>query len=439
MRVPLKPPTTDPLVWDADRQTLDAILDVEDHGVVGGTYDTWDAVRLRDRADGLSPEQRWAGIAIKRRAARRELPLRAKDGSAFFFSAIGDFTRALHILDCNGRSAAAHSETDLQKSLIEEPFSSSVLEGAATTRQIARKMIEDGRPPMNVDEQMVLNNYHAMAFIREHRSEPLTPERILELHRLLTQDTLEKPEKAGVLRAANDDVRVVDSVSGETLHMPPPAAELETRLQALCDFANARNSENGAFLHPVIRAIVLHFMLSYDHPFWDGNGRCARALFYWCVLKHGYWLLEYVSISSVILRAPTQYGMAFLHSETDGGDLTYFIVHQLKVIEESLTGLENYLAAKAKELNGLGEAIGALERQINRRQLALVQAALKSPAVTFGIAEHAEQHRVSYLTARADLERLEKMKLLVRGKMGAKLVFRAPSDINARIARWKKG
>ncbi len=281
---------------------------------------------------------------------------------------------------------------------------------------------------------MVLNNYHAMSFIREHRHEPLTPARILELHRILTTDTLERPEKVGVLRAPEDDVRVVAAISGETLHTPPPAVELSRRLQALCDFANGTDSGNSGFLHPVIRAVVLHFMLAYDHPFWDGNGRCARALFYWCVSKHAYWLLEYVSISAVIMRAPTKYGMAFLYSETDEGDLTYFVDHQLKVIEQSLADLQKYLTAKTRELNDLGRALGKLEGLLNRRQLGVVQESTKHPNAKFLIQQHAETHNVSYLTARSDLEELARRRLLKKTKVGVKSVFVVPSDIFTRLA-----
>lgn len=44
-------------------------------------------------------------------------------------------------------------------------------------------------------------------------------------------------------------------------------------------------------------------MIAYMHPFVDGNGRTARALFYWYMLKSGYWLTEYLSISRVIAKS----------------------------------------------------------------------------------------------------------------------------------------
>jgi Fic family protein len=223
-------------------------------------------------------------------------------------------------------------------------------------------------------------------------------------------------------------VRVVDSLTEDTLHTPPLANEIPQRMARLCQFAND-TSQKGDFLHPVIRAIVLHFMLAYDHPFWDGNGRCARALFYWCVLRHGYWLLEYVSISAVLRRSPRQYGKAFLYTESDDSDMTYFIDHQLKVIERSIVELQKYLDAKSKELRDLARALGKLEGQLNRRQLQVIQDALKRPNAKYQIADHERLHSVSYLTARSDMETLSDKGFLRKTKLGVKSIYTVPKNL----------
>jgi len=445
MKIPATPPDVNNVAASirGDQSKLLALYYPE-NSARGGAYDHWEKVRFRPPVAPLTtPEEMWAALKFARSRVRRELPFRDKNGQQIHYSQIAEFQQALHEIDSNARGMiampgqAATSETRdlyLQKSLIEEPFSSSVLEGAATTRAIARKMIEEGRKPKTLDERMVLDNYRAMSFIREHRHEPLSVARILEIHRILTEDTLDRPDRVGVLRAPEDPVRV-EGAEGQTLHWPPAADELPRRLDALCEFANAPSSGKDGFLHPVIRAIVLHYMLAYDHPFWDGNGRCARALFYWCVLKHGYWLLEYVSISAVILRAPVKYGMAFLYSETDAGDVTYFIEHQLGVIERSVADLQEYLVAKSAELSELGRALGKLERQVNRRQLAIIQDALKHDGARYTIAEHERLNHVSYLTARADLEDLASRGLLRKTKQGTKSVFLVPKDLKARLAR----
>ena len=94
------------------------------------------------------------------------------------------------------------------------------------------------------------------------------------------------------------------------------------------------------------QSIILHFMIGYDHPFVDGNGRVARALFYWAMLRHGYPLAKFLSISKVLREAPARYARAYRFTETDGGDLTYFVDHQLDVIARSIEALGDYVTRK---------------------------------------------------------------------------------------------
>jgi len=442
MRIPPTPPPFNE-IWNAlvsNPAKVKKVTDLlsKEHAK---TYAHWDKVRFYKAAPPFSAADVWAAIKIRRNSNRQRLPFSDTKGESLSYVQPNQFLRTLHDIDSNARgligvpgSTATTEGRDiyLQKSLVEEPFSSSVLEGAATTREIAKRMIEEGRAPRTVDERMVINNFRAMEFIREHSKEPLTVERVLEVHRILTEETLEKPEKCGVFRAPDDDVRVVDSMTDDTLHIPPSADELEVRLQKLCDFANAP-SDGGDFLHPIIRAIILHFVLAYDHPFWDGNGRCARALFYWCAMRHGYWLLEYVSISSVIRKAPVKYGTAFLYSETDDGDLTYFIDHQLGVISQAVSDLQVYLEEKSKELLVLQKALGKLAAVLNTRQLQLVQDALKRPNARYEIAKHEQLNSVSYLTARSDLESLARRGFLRKTKEGTKSIFLVPKNLKDRL------
>ncbi len=90
---------------------------------------------------------------------------------------------------------AKTKQSYLIKSLIEEAISSSQLEGASTTRQIAKEMIRTGRTPKDHSEKMIFNNHKAMTFIREYKDETLTPSMIFELHKILTEGTLDKEDE----------------------------------------------------------------------------------------------------------------------------------------------------------------------------------------------------------------------------------------------------
>lgn len=315
-------------------------------------------------------------------------------------------------------------------SITEEALTSSQLEGAVVTRSEARDMIRRQRPPATEHERMVMNNYRTMRLLAELKNEELTPSLVLRIHREVTAGTLQNSEDEGQVRKADSDVRIEDEESGEVFHTPPPAGQLTDRILQLCDFANEPGM--SGFLHPVIRSILLHFWIAYDHPFVDGNGRTARALFYWSMLRHGFWLAEFFSISHEILKAPKQYYRAFLHTETDGNDLNYFIHHQLEVVRASILSLQEYIGRKQAEVETLRRHLGA-DSDFNHRQLALLKHALKHPFSAYTVVSHQTSHAVSNQTAKNDLAALESKGLLIRGKTGKAFVYRPVADLAEKL------
>jgi len=405
-----------------------------------GAYLHWDEFRFRrlpeDALEGMSKEVYWLAMKIGRRNSRRYIPFESKNTNAppFSFSHPDCLLAGLRHIDVKSAgsvstSREAISPMDTQRymvrSILEEPFSSSVLEGAATTRLKAKEIIEKGVKPKTNDERMVLNNYHAMVFIKEHKDDVLTPELVLECHRIITEGTLARPEMAGCLRNSNDVV--VGDDYGEVFHVPPDYRELAARLELLCDFANGDEDGTGIFIHPITKAIILHFMLAYDHPFVDGNGRVARALFYWSVLRSGYWLLEYISISKIIKQAPARYGRAFLYTETDENDLTYFILHQIDVIKRAIAELEVYLERQKQNYQKL---IRILDSEgLNHRQMQTLEDFVKGRIGEITIGQYEQNFRVSYLTARKDLDELKKRRFLGRTQRGRTYYYRPGSRL----------
>ncbi|SKA15748.1 Fic family protein [Lysobacter spongiicola DSM 21749] len=411
---------------------------------VGGVYEHWDRLRHLEPPHGLSSEGWWTALKLARRSLARPLPLNDKSGKPFTVSITGTMHRKLHFLDREAAGAiqAAALVDDqtarkhyLMRSLIEEAMTSSQLEGASTTRRVAKELLSTGRAPRDRSEQMIFNNYAMMQSLRSLGDQALSVELILKMHRLLMVDALDDPGQAGRLRTAEDNVVIQDRADPTiTLHVPPPAAELPERLQALCDFANGGDS--GEFLHPIVRAIAIHFQIGYDHPFCDGNGRTARALFYWSMLRSGYWLSEYVSISSVLKKAPQQYVRAYLHTESDGTDLSYFVAHQLDVIIAAVEGLRGYLARKGRERNQAeallrpGSPLGA---RLNHRQRSILLHAIRHPDSVYEIAGHQAAHRVTYPTARADLLGLVELDLLRQDRRGKAFIFLPARDLAQRL------
>ncbi|MFY0663906.1 MAG: Fic family protein [Natronospirillum sp.] len=446
MRIPKTAPSFDQVL-----QWLDEVKDstIERQVLTAGMLDDkqrythWEKLRFKKHPEGLSAELWWAGLKIARCGASRKLAVDGIDGAPLRWCEPLSLSAALHQLDMHAAGTLKMDErvnraetrnTYIVRSLIEEAITSSQLEGASTTLVEAKEMLRQNRQPRTKDETMIRNNYQVMSFIREQHDTPLTSDMVLELHRMVTEDTLEQPERAGVLRQPTDPVMVVDTVSGDVLHTPPAAESLAARLKFLCDFANG--SVPGEFIHPVLRAIITHFLLAYDHPFVDGNGRTARALFYWVMLRNGYWLMEFITISKIIKRAPRQYGQAFLHTETDENDMTYFIFHQLGVIKKAVEELQEYLDRKQQEMRAARELIAhspRLNSELNARQLGLLRHALENPRHAYRIEDHMRSHGITYETARRDLLSLADLKLLGKVKQGRTWLFPVPSQLRERL------
>jgi Fic family protein len=404
----------------------------------GDRYLHWDELRHRPPPQGLSHEQWWLAEKLARRGTSIPLPLLSSDGGPFWLCQPPMLLKGLHEIDMKAGASVMAPEVVttpstrdryLLSSLLEEAITSSQMEGAATTRDVAKAMIRSRRAPRDRSEQMILNNYRTMQRIRELKDQPITPQLVLDLHRLVSQDTLDDPADAGRLRPPDQEV-VVDDAYGTVFHVPPAADELEQRLELLCCFANGETP--SVFLHPVIRAITLHFWLAYDHPFIDGNGRTARALFYWAMLNQGYWLFEFISISSVINKARGQYERSFLLSESDDNDLTYFLLAQVKVIQQAISSLHAYLERKAGEVAALQLRLAEMDG-LNHRQLALLRHALRHPGFRYTVLSHQSSHGVSNQTARSDLQKLAGYGLLIAGKDGKREIFRVPADLAKRL------
>lgn len=402
----------------------------------------WEDCAYRAKLVDLTDRELWFLIKLSRLPDHRETPLKDQHRKPFSYRLPGEAHRILHLMDLHlGGTIASLSpqitsrdehERYLITSLFEEAITSSQLEGAAVTREVAKTMLLQQRPPRTVDEQMVLNNYHTITMLKDLRQEKLSPELLCRIQQRLTQGTDLREEAQGRFRSPEENVTVWDDEETEPLHVPPTASKLPQRMEQLCDFANQLDA--GAvqgFVHPAVRAIILHFWIGYDHPFVDGNGRTARALFYWQMLRSGYWLVEYLSISAIIRKQPKQYVRAYLHTETDDNDLTYFILYHLRVVERSIEEFRSYVRKKLRERQQLEQTV--LPGLLTERQRAIILKALKDPATVFTYQTHASSHGITLATARSDLLDLEAKKLLQGNRHGRRFEFIAIPDLDQKL------
>ena len=441
MKIPATPPTLADLFSKVkDPERLGEVLARGISSSPQGKYRHWEKLKRLEPPDGLSSREWWTGIKFSRFQIRREVPLlQDKGGKPFTYSLADPVLELLHEIDrdASGRITTQDQITNpqtrdryIERSFIEEAITSSQLEGASTTREVAKDMIRSGRAPIDQSELMILNNYRAIRLIDKLKEQPLTRELLFIIHETLIRNTLEKGAERNFLRAPSNQIAVVDERDGTIVHQPPPAEHIPSRMAAMFDFAN--QTQTGAFLHPILKAIILHFWLAYDHPFIDGNGRAARALFYWSVLSQGFWMFEFLSISSIIRKAPAKYVRSFLYTETDENDLTYFILAQLRVIQRAINELYAYLDKKADEIQKTEQFLQS-SATINHRQVDLLGHALRHPGMRYTIASHEKSQGVTYQTARTDLLDLADQRLLDMTKAGRAFIFTAPRDLPERL------
>lgn len=433
MRIPKSPPELKEIMARLSSERLQQIFALRQTMQPYRHYLPWDKLRRYPPPSGLTSQEWWIVEKLSRRG--KPIGLTDKLGQPFQFSVPELVMEELHQIDLGSGGLVSIPEPIINpqtrdrylvSSLMEEAITSSQLEGAVTTREVAKEMIRSGRKPRDTSEQMILNNYVTMQSIRSFKSFPLSPELVFRIHRMVTEGTLDDSTAAGRLRRA-DEKRVVGDDFGTIYHDPPPAEELPARMDAMCAFANAQTPD--FFVHPAVRAILLHFWLAYDHPFVDGNGRTARALFYWQMLQGNYWLFEFISISQILRKAPVKYARSFLYTETDDNDLTYFLVAQTQVIRRAIRELHEYISRKMRELQQVESHMRSLDL-FNHRQVEVIRHALKHPGQRYTIASHQTSHHVTYETARTDLLGLNARGLLEQQKKGNQMIFLVPADFS---------
>ncbi len=390
-------------------------------------YLHWSDLGYRD----VGPDSRetlWALMKILREGTLKTIKFR---DLVIRFNITDDALRILHELDlCLSSDLVPGSRSDEKKcqiltasSIMEESISSSQLEGASTTTKVAKKMLRENTAPKNESERMIVNNYNAMLFIKEHSGDDLSLELIREIHSIISHDTLADAKYEGTFRDDNSIV-VQDKFSGEIYHDPPDFRKIPDLMQALCEFTN----DNSVFIHPIVKGIVLHFALAYIHPFNDGNGRMARSLFYWYMIRNGYASVEYLSISKVLKSHRGKYDNAYLLSETDGNDITYFINFNLDVVSEATDIFLNYVERKMEEKDRSLNDPRTSDLTIRQREVLSDLMKCKEPADVY---ELAAKYMVQPSCIRRDLLKLDGLGLVKMVRIGHRkaYVYKDRTDI----------
>jgi Fic family protein len=380
-------------------------------GKINAEYLYWDQVKYLIKADPFTNRMLWFAAKKLRMFNYKRIPF---GRYSFRYTLTDEILGLLYELDRNiggmlssaSMIPAQDKNKYLVSSIMEEAIASSQMEGASTTRKVAKEMLRKNDKPKNKGQQMIFNNYQTINYIKDIAQTDFSLERLKETHRLITVHTLDNANEEGVIRK-NDNIWVMDGITGSIAHNPPSFTEIDTLLNDLEVFFN---TSGDYFIHPILKGIIIHFMLAYIHPFSGGNGRTARSLFYWYLLKQGYWMMEYLSISRIFYKNKRQYEKAFLCTEYDENDLTYFILYHLKTMKNAFEELKLYLKRKTEESNSI--SLITQIQGINLRQAQILDIITKSPTMIITVKEIENRFAISNQTAKTNLDQLVRLGFL---------------------------
>ena len=402
-------------------------------------YLYWDQFKYKEPSPkGISKEELWFITNFIRETKLTPTIIKHEDGQYFRWAKLKKLEKFCHTIDLNANENLFnfYTETDknekqklISRGVIEEAIASSQLEGAVSSRKVAKQFLREGKKPQNNSEKMIFNNYLSMKAIEEnYKKKELSITLILEMHGLITKDLFDSNNEKPRLRKKNEDIFVSDSSIGIIYHKGPKPTFVQKELIELINFANDKSKNN--FIHPIVKAIMLHFWIGYLHPFTDGNGRLARLLFYWYLLKHNYEAFAYLPISKIIGKSPDQYKMAYVYSEQDNYNLTYFIDYNIKKIELAIVDFQKYYENKVKDNVQINNA--AIRKYLlNERQIQLLKYLYKNNNAKISLQTHINTQQITNKTAIKDLKDLESKKLIFSQKIGRNIYYYATNKIKS--------
>ncbi len=400
-------------------------------------YLYWDKIKYKlDINDPKEKVKIWANIKAYRRSKSLLSPIRSEKGQFFTYMETSYFKEFLYKIDFdkNIEFSNIFNKTDQKKknqfvyhAITEEAIASAQIEGANTTRKMAKEFLRTGRKPKTYSEHMIINTYKTMQSIeKELKSEKMSLKLLFHLHEMITKNTMKSTKDIARFRKDDERIVVQDALTGDISHIPPNVAFVEKEIEKLIKFANNELDEN--FIHPIIKAIMLHFWIAHLHPFVDGNGRMARILFYWYLLRNGYSLFSFLPISTLIRKSANQYYMSYRYTEHDDYDLNYFIHYNLTKIEESFKEFAKYAENKSQETANINNILQT-KFNLNESQIALLNYLHQNPNATTSIISYQNINQVSRKTGFNNLKDLEEKVFLSSKKIGRNVYYYATEKI----------
>ncbi|MBN1214238.1 MAG: Fic family protein [Candidatus Lokiarchaeota archaeon] len=250
-----------------------------------------------------------------------------------------------------------------QEAVIHSAHSSTSIEGnRLSLKQVSE--LAQGREitATRRDKQEVLNYLDVLNNIKNLIKDNFISEKdILNIHRMVTKNTLDNPTDSGVYR--NRYVVVGNRFTGEIFFKPPQNREVPGLVKDLVSWINSEESKE---LDPVIEAGAIHYELVRIHPFVDGNGRTARVLAALILYSRGFDTNQFFCLDDYYDSDRSAYYKALQSVEPDKLDLTNWLEYFTEGVNISIEAVkERILKLSSKRLRkAKGKQIALTERQM---------------------------------------------------------------------------
>lgn len=156
-------------------------------------------------------------------------------------------------------------------------YHSNAIEGNRLTLRQTALILKDNVIPSGVrahDYNEALNGKECLDYIKSYNGE-LNTKFLEKINRILTKNT-------GVIHGGR--IRFFDVKIEGSNHIPPPHPEVKKHMLNFFKWYSANKSK----LHPFELASLTHAKLTWIHSFEDGNGRTARTIMNFILMKKGF-------------------------------------------------------------------------------------------------------------------------------------------------------
>lgn len=342
-------------------------------------------------------DELWEKLILVRRNKGIKTNLFDKNNSNYWFVVTDKMRENIKHIEDKGKipidKMVLFDKSDV---LIDESLSSSAIEGICSTRKRFRAIVGNESMVKTKEDKMLLNNYEALQYIMTNNEKRLSNDFIVDIWKIITKNTSDDINFSEGYR--RDKVYVGNAK--DAVFEGVDANEINLKMDALINFFNDETSD----MPSIIKAAIIHYYFVYIHPFYDGNGRTARALTLMYLLKSNYNFFEFISISQILKNEKGKYYKAIKNSENQEGDLTYFVEYYLDLLKRTI----EYTVGKFIEkyfIKYLERELIARNIHINNRQIKVLDKMINN--ITMTVKDYMKIFSVVQETARKDLKFLQ--------------------------------